>query len=259
MASGSASGVDVLMGTNRDETSFFTVGSGRFATLDEPGLREWVALLIPDPAEADPVISQVRQARLGRGEAASPRDLWTAISTEFLFRWPTIRLANAHVSAAQPGIGTYCYLFTWESPAFGGSLGSSHALEIPFVFGTVSIPGVQQFSGGGEEAFALSAAMRQAWVAFARSGSPESTGLTPAGPAGPAGSTGPAGPAGPGGVPGLPGPAGLPDEWSLWDVERRPTMVFGPWPGVDGLRRQVDAPRDEELRAVAEATETRIP
>jgi para-nitrobenzyl esterase len=229
VASGSASDVALLIGTNRDETSFFTVGSGKFAALDEPGLRDWVSLLIPDSTDAASVIARVRQARLGRGEDATPRHLWTAISSEFLFRWPTIRLANAHAASAGPGVGTYCYLFTWESPAFGGYLGSCHALEIPFVLGTVHLPGVQQFSGGGDEVFALSAAMRRDWVAFARSGSPE----------------GPGGPRGPGG-------------WSVWDTERRPTMVFGPWPGEQGLQRQVDAPRDEELEAIAAATGTRI-
>ena len=70
------------------------------------------------------------------------------------------------------GAGTYVYLFTWETPAFGGLLGSCHALEIPFVFGTVTNPVIQQFAGGGEDAFALSAGMRQAWISFARTGSP---------------------------------------------------------------------------------------
>jgi para-nitrobenzyl esterase len=267
VASGSASDVALLIGTTRDETSFFTLGNPRFAALDETGLREWVTLLFSDPAEAGGVITRVRQARLGRGEDATPRHLWTAISSEYLFRWPTIRFANAHAAAAGassdgaeiggaavdgaaaaaaaaagaaaagaatagaavggaraggaagngsgPGVGTFCYLFTWESPAFGGVLGSCHALEIPFVFGTVHLPGVQPFSGGGDDAFALSAAMRQAWVAFARSGSP--------------------------------------GEWPAWDADRRPTMVFGPWPGHDGIRHQVHGPRDAELEAVAGA------
>ena len=111
-----------------------------------------------------------------RGEAVTPRDLWVAIATEYVFRLPTVRFADAHAGAAEPGVGTYGYLFTWESPAFGGVLGSCHALEIPFVFGTVHNPAVQAFSGGGDDAFALSAVMRGAWTAFARTGSPVATG-----------------------------------------------------------------------------------
>ena len=85
----------------------------------------------------------------------------------------TVRFADAHAGAAAPGVGTYAYLFTWESPAFEGVLGSCHALEIPFVFGTLRNPVVQAFSGGGEDAFALSAPIRRAWTSFARTGVPE--------------------------------------------------------------------------------------
>ena len=128
--------------------------------------------LTPDAELVDELIASVQAARSGRGEPVSPRDLWVAIATEFVFRLPTVRFADAHAGASEPGVGTYCYLFTWESPAFGGVLGSCHALDIPFVFGTVHNPAVQTFSGGGDDAFALSAAMRRAWTGFARSGSP---------------------------------------------------------------------------------------
>jgi carboxylesterase type B len=179
----------------------------------------------PDAAAADAVIAAVREARAGRGESVAPRDLWTAIATEYVFRVPTIRFADAHARAADPGVGTYCYLFTWESPALEGRLGSCHALEIPFVFGSVLNPMVQTFSGGGADAFALSAAMRAAWADFARSGTPEGRGGAEA----------------PGGT------------WSNWDPARRPTTVLGPCPGRDGLWNQVERPRNEELDAVAAA------
>ena len=151
--------------------------------------------LSPDAEAVDALIAIVREVRARRGEPVGPRDLWVAISTEYVFRLPSIRMADAHARAADPGVGTYCYLFTWESPAFGGYLGSCHALEIPFVFGTVHNPGVQGFSGSGEEAMALSATIRAEWVAFARNGAP--------------------------------------GEWPTWDPDRRPTLVLGPWPGSE--------------------------
>ena len=43
----------------------------------------------------------------------------------------------------------YNYLFTWPSPAAKGALGSCHALELGFVFGTNHIPGMPQFAGTG--------------------------------------------------------------------------------------------------------------
>jgi para-nitrobenzyl esterase len=215
VGSGSASRVPLLIGTTRDETTFFAVGNAKLDSLNEDGLRHWVKRLIADPEAADRLIAAVREARRSRGEAVAPKDLWVAISTEFVFRLPSIRFADAHAAAAAPGVGTYCYLFTWVSPAFGGILGSCHALEIPFVFGTVHHPGVQGFSGGGEPALALSAAMRRDWIDFARSGGVEG--------------------------------------WPRWESVGRPTRVFGPWPGDDGLEREVDRPRDEELEAVAGA------
>ena len=56
-----------------------------------------------------------------RGEPVTPRDLWVAVSTEYIFRWPSVRMADSHSAVAQSGVGTYCYLFTWESPAFDGA------------------------------------------------------------------------------------------------------------------------------------------
>ncbi|MGO8872487.1 MAG: carboxylesterase/lipase family protein [Acidimicrobiales bacterium] len=219
VASGSAARIPLLIGTTRDESAFFTVGNPTLASLDDDGLLRWMRRLTPDRDEARRVVAAVGAARTARGETVAPRDLWVAIATEFIFRLPTVRFADAHASSTEPGVGTYAYLFTWESPAFGGYLGSCHALDIPFVFGTVHNPAIQGFAGGGDEAFALSAAMRRAWTDFARSGAPEG--------------------------------------WEAWDVGRRPVRVLGPWPGRDGIEHRVDRPRDEELEAVASVVTTR--
>jgi carboxylesterase type B len=81
-------------------------------------------------------------------------------------------------------------------------------------------PAIQGFCGGGEEAFALSAAIRERWTSFARSGTP-------------------------GG-------------WPQWDTDRRPTTVLGPWPGRDGLSNTVERPRDEELEILGAVVAPRI-
>ncbi len=75
----------------------------------------------------------------GRGASRSkPSDIWVAAGTDIVFRWPSLQLAAAHVAR---GSRAFVYLFDWESPAFGGILGSCHALELPFVFGAVHLPG----------------------------------------------------------------------------------------------------------------------
>jgi para-nitrobenzyl esterase len=220
VASGSSSRVPLLIGTTRDESSFFTVGNPMLRSLEEDGLLRSMRRITPDPAVAKELVETVRAARVSRGEAVTPRDLWVAIFTEYVFRLPTVRFADGHAAAAEPGVGTYSYLFTWESPAFGGYLGSCHALDLPFVFGTVHNPAVQGFSGAGDDAFALSAVMREAWTGFARTGAPRG--------------------------------------WPSWESGRRPITVLGPWPGDRGLEHRVDRPRNEELEAMAAAVVPRV-
>ena len=236
VASGSASDVPLLIGTTRDESSFFTVGDPVLSSLDEAGLQRWAERVTTTPDLAEDLITQFRKIRSSRGETVIPRDLWVALATEFVFRLPTVRFADVHAKAAGPDVGTFCYLFTWESPAFGGVLGSCHALDIPFVFGTVHNPAVQVFAGGGDDAFELSRIMREDWAGFARSGVPG--GSSPPRRSDQLDSSGRSAS---GGSPG----------WTRWDVARRPTTVLGPWPESSGLRHGVDRPRDEELAALA--------
>nr|MDA8341720.1 carboxylesterase family protein [Actinomycetota bacterium] len=154
---GSASDVPLIVGATRDEAAFFAVGAPAFARLDDEQLLRWVRRALPTCEDPASLIEGYRQARAGRGDPVEPRHLWVAISTDAVFRLPSVRLADAHAGAwsGPAGQGTHGYLFTWESPAFGGLLGSCHALDIPFVFGSVARPEVQVFSGGGDDALAL--------------------------------------------------------------------------------------------------------
>jgi para-nitrobenzyl esterase len=220
VAGGAAASIPLLIGTTRDEAAFFAAGVPQIAGLGDGDLVRWVGRMVPGPDEARSLVDAYRSAREARGEPLAPRDLWVAIASDFIFRLPSVRLADAHAAAARPGVGTYDYLFTWETPAFGGVLGSCHALEIPFVFGTVRQPSVQLFTGGGDDALELSAGMRGAWLAFARSGQPSNP---------------------------------VSGSWPSWVPERRPTMVFGPWPGTGGMWRPVEGPRDAELVALGDA------
>ena len=54
---------------------------------------------------------------------------------------------------------------------------SADALEIPFVFGTLDMPGVSEFTGRGEAAEQLSARMQEAWRSFACGGAPRDDGV----------------------------------------------------------------------------------
>jgi para-nitrobenzyl esterase len=79
------------------------------------------------------------------------------------------------VASAQATLGerVFVYLFTQETDVFGGILGSCHALELPYVFGTIREEAINVFAGGGPASGALSEEMMRAWTSFARTGQPE--------------------------------------------------------------------------------------
>jgi para-nitrobenzyl esterase len=201
---GAATGVDLLIGTNKDELTLFGLGDPTLLQLDAASVPFLVEHAVPDMPSGE-LIETYRQARLDRSEGVEPRDLWWAMGTDDVFRWRSLQLAAAQ--GAQ-GARTYVYLFEWESPAFGGILGSCHALEVPFVFGAVRHPAVQLFTGGGPEVETLSSLMQESWLAFAHTGDPSHPDLGP---------------------------------WPTWDPTTRSTMVFGRQSGA------VDAPRNAEL------------
>ena len=64
----------------------------------------------------------------------------------------------------------YLYQFTWESPVLDGSLGSTHCIEIPFVFDNVSLH--RTFTGGAQDAVELGHRISRLWTNFAKTGTP---------------------------------------------------------------------------------------
>jgi para-nitrobenzyl esterase len=116
---------------------------------------------------------------------------------------------QAALKAAQGGAPAYLYWFAWDSPILDGRLHSFHCSEMPFVFDNTDR--CDHMTGGGPEARALAARIRGAWVQFARTGSPNHSGL----------------------------PA-----WPAFDAARRSTMVF------DNACTVKDDPDGEELKAL---------
>uniref|UniRef100_UPI002ADDAC3E carboxylesterase/lipase family protein n=1 Tax=Tepidiforma sp. TaxID=2682230 RepID=UPI002ADDAC3E len=207
---GAAAGVPVLIGTNRDEVRLFTAMLQREEP-DGAGLERAVAALFPG-ADADTVreaIGTFRESRRRRGLPAGNLDILDAISSEGRFRAGALRLAEAQAAHQR---GTYVYLFTYASPARRGALGACHALELPFVFGTLDAPTQDRFAGRGPGVQRLSEQMMDAWIAFARGGDPSHPGI---------------------------------GRWEPYDPVRRPTMVF------DLESRLEEDPYGEERRAAA--------
>jgi len=137
------------------------------------------------------LVETYQRAQAGRASTVEPVDVLCAFDTDLKYRMPVIRLIEAQ-SVHQAN--TYSYLFNWESPLLNGTMGSTHGLELPFVFGTLDAPQMDEFAGTGAAVEALSANVMDAWIAFARTGNPHHDGL----------------------------PA-----WDAYDTVRRATMILG--------------------------------
>ncbi|MEO7020491.1 MAG: carboxylesterase family protein, partial [Ktedonobacteraceae bacterium] len=161
IAAGNGARVDLLVGTNTEEYRFFTVPNGVIDYLNEDTLSKF---LMNYGLPAEEALAVYREAQPN----GSTGDLCSALITDWFFRIPAIRLAEAGVALEQD---TYMYEFAWRSPQFDGRLGSCHALELAFVFDNLYQPENRGMVGsdGPQE---LATAMHKAWVAFATTGNP---------------------------------------------------------------------------------------
>lgn len=164
---GCAHGIPVLTGTTREEWKLFTAADPRRRLMTAAGLEDRIRRLAGD-ATGD---------MLAIYQDGSPFDRFNAIVTDKNFTVPMIRFVEAQ-SAHTP---VFVYRFDWRSPLLGGIMGSCHALELGFVFGTHGERLASAFFGSGRAAEALATAMMDCWAAFARSGDP-STAATGAWP-----------------------------------------------------------------------------
>ena len=113
-----------------------------------------------------------RRAPLPRGlPGRGPDELYELVNSDWLFRMPTLHLAEAQTAA---GGRAHVYELTWPAPGMGGVLGACHGLDVPLVFGNLDRGQPAMLIGDGPhpEAEALSAQMRAAWTAFAAHGDP---------------------------------------------------------------------------------------
>jgi para-nitrobenzyl esterase len=156
--------VPTLAGSNLEEDKLFALMIPKVYGMDEEELRRTASRFVA-AKDVTKLIETYRKARSLRGDPASPFELYSALSTEVMFRKTAIRIAEAQRKYA---LGGYNYLFCWKSPAAGGKLGACHALEVGFIFGSHEAT----FSGSGPDADKLSGEMQDAWTAFARTGNP---------------------------------------------------------------------------------------
>ena len=98
-------------------------------------------------------------------------------------------IQQATIKSQQGGAPAYLYLFNWKP--VGNTLGACHGMELAFMFNNVGLQ--PEMNGATKEAYALADKMSSAWIAFIKTGNPNTKGLP---------------------------------QWESFNAETRPTMVF---------------------------------
>ena len=146
--------VPALVGHNRDEARLFLVPSGLLPYVDEAFLTAFAA--------------GFGVADLERFEGATPGERLSEVFTHARFAEPVRAFVESRSGSAAP---TWTYLFEGLAPGDNDDLGSAHAAEIPFVFGTADRPAARPLVGSDPDP-AVTATMHGTWVRFITTGDP---------------------------------------------------------------------------------------
>jgi len=155
-----------MLGGTRDETrAYFDPEGAEMHALGWDGVGAKIAAELPVKAPAEAIVAEYRR----RFPAYTPADVFFAATSDGRSWRPMLEEAEALARAGRPA---FVYQFDFASPV-EPARGAFHALDIPFVFGALA----GSPAGTGAESRAVSVAMQERFVAFARSGTPNAPGL----------------------------------------------------------------------------------
>jgi para-nitrobenzyl esterase len=153
--------VPIIIGTTRTEWTGMTTDPALWH-LDEAGLQTQVKKLLGD--DADSILALYRKIYPDE----TPTWIYFLIASDYNYCAPTMKVADRRSKLKKAPV--YVYYFAWETPVQGGLLKSPHNLEWPFAFDNVEL--CRALTGGGADAMALADKVSDAWIAFARTGNP---------------------------------------------------------------------------------------
>ncbi|HLG59122.1 MAG TPA: carboxylesterase/lipase family protein [Vicinamibacterales bacterium] len=196
-ASAVSADVPVMLGSTRTELT--SSAQDEDFSLSDAAMRGRIRQLLGD--QADGTIRVYQKANPG----ATSSDLYFLIASDYRYSGPVMKIAERRAALGKGPV--YLYYFRWETPVDGGRLKSPHTIEIPFAFDNVKA--AARLTGGGPEAMALADRVSDTWIAFARTGNPN--------------------------TPKLP-------RWPAFTAADRPTMVFN-----NGSRVENDPIKEQRL------------
>jgi para-nitrobenzyl esterase len=158
-ASAVSPGVPLMIGSTRTE---LTLSADRaLFSLSDEAMRQKVGELVGDRSNG--IIDVYRRLN----PSATPSDLYFLIASDHRYSAPVMKIAERRAALGKGSV--YQYYFRWESPFDGGRLKSPHTIEIPFAFDNVK---TSPLTRDAPDAPALADKVSSAWLAFARSGDP---------------------------------------------------------------------------------------
>lgn len=151
LAGGAARDVELIVGHTRHEQRLLSVLEGLVGSVTPEQASAALEVFAPGLAYPD-------------GE---PEELFELVCSDWLFRMPSLHLAEAQVAA---GGRAFVYVVAWEpTPEFR----ACHGLDVPLMFGNLdrgqAAAVLGEVTADTEE---VSALMRGAWTGFARDGDP---------------------------------------------------------------------------------------
>jgi para-nitrobenzyl esterase len=194
--------VPLMLGHTRTEMTLLSDEAA--FSLDETGMRKRLKKTAGNDSEA--LVDLYRKLN----PRATPSELFFLIASDYRYGAPIMKIAERRAALGKGPV--HLYYFTWETPVQGGRLKSPHTMEIPFAFDNVQIS--KQITGGGADAMALADKISDTWIAFARTGDPN--------------------------TPKLP-------QWPAFNATERPTMV------INNQSKVVDDPIREQRLAMFHA------
>jgi para-nitrobenzyl esterase len=164
IAAGQGRNVPLLIGSNREEARLFLVAAQTIGVIDDSMLEAVAA----GYGLAGDGLAVYRDVLPG----ARPGDLLAAVISDWFFRVPAIRVAEARAAGAGPASGrTWMYRFDHPEPPSNHDLGACHGVEIPFVFDTAGGADLEPRLGS-QPSQTTASRVHQVWVDFITRGAP---------------------------------------------------------------------------------------
>lgn len=159
-ATGRGADIPLLIGSNRDEARLFLVAPGMIDLIDDTTL----TAVAGGYGLSGDGLTVYRANRPGAGAG----DIMAAVITDWFFRIPPIRVAEARAAG-----GARTWMYRFDHPEWGDNhgFGASHAVEVPFVFDTLARIGSPALIGD-TPAQAVADRVHRVWVDFITRGDP---------------------------------------------------------------------------------------